>query len=60
MHTFGVFFMFVNAIKLVPYAWLGQFSAANLGTSLVLAPLVPLGGGSTGYRRPACQAPACS
>jgi uncharacterized membrane protein YfcA len=41
--TISVFFMFVNAIKLVPYAWLGQFSAANLGTSLVLAPLVPLG-----------------
>jgi uncharacterized membrane protein YfcA len=41
--TIGVFFMFVNAIKLVPYAWLGQFSANNLGTSLVLAPLVPLG-----------------
>jgi uncharacterized membrane protein YfcA len=41
--TVSVFFMFVNAIKLVPYAWLGQFSSANLGTSLVLAPLVPLG-----------------
>jgi uncharacterized membrane protein YfcA len=41
--TVSVFFMFVNAIKLVPYAWLGQFSAANLDTSLVLAPLVPLG-----------------
>jgi uncharacterized membrane protein YfcA len=41
--TISVFFMSVNAIKLVPYAWLGQFSAANLGTSLVLAPLVPLG-----------------
>ncbi|MDL2354365.1 MAG: sulfite exporter TauE/SafE family protein [Pseudomonadota bacterium] len=41
--TISVFFMVVNAVKLVPYAWLGQFSAANLGTSLVLAPLVPLG-----------------
>lgn len=41
--TISVFFMFVNAVKLVPYAWLGQFSAANLSTSLVLAPLVPLG-----------------
>jgi uncharacterized membrane protein YfcA len=41
--TISVFFMFVNAVKLVPYAWLGQFSAANLGTSLALAPLVPLG-----------------
>lgn len=41
--TISIFFLFLNAIKLVPYAWLGQFSAANLGTSLVLAPLVPLG-----------------
>ncbi|MET0856238.1 MAG: sulfite exporter TauE/SafE family protein [Telluria sp.] len=41
--TISVFFLFLNGIKLVPYAWLGQFSAANLGTSLVLAPLVPLG-----------------
>jgi len=41
--TVSVFFLFVNAFKLVPYAWLGQFSAANLSTSLVLAPLVPLG-----------------
>ncbi|HEU4372647.1 MAG TPA: sulfite exporter TauE/SafE family protein, partial [Telluria sp.] len=41
--TISIFFMFVNAAKLVPYAWLGQFDAANLSTSLVLAPLVPLG-----------------
>ncbi|MES2258306.1 MAG: sulfite exporter TauE/SafE family protein [Pseudomonadota bacterium] len=41
--TISVFFMFVNAIKLIPYTLLGQFSADNLGTSLVLAPLVPLG-----------------
>ena len=41
--TISVFFMFVNAVKLIPYAWLGQFSAANLSTSLVLAPLVPIG-----------------
>jgi uncharacterized membrane protein YfcA len=41
--TISIFFMFVNAVKLVPYAWLGQFDAANLSTSLVLAPLVPLG-----------------
>ncbi len=41
--TISVFFAFVNALKLVPYAWLGQFSATNLATSLVLAPLVPLG-----------------
>lgn len=41
--TISVFFLFVNAVKLVPYAWLGQFTAANLSTALVLAPLVPLG-----------------
>lgn len=41
--TISLFFMIVNAVKLVPYAWLGQFSAANLSTSLLLAPLVPLG-----------------
>ena len=41
--TISLFFMIVNAVKLVPYAWLGQFSTANLTTSLLLAPLVPLG-----------------
>lgn len=41
--TVSVFFAFVNAAKLVPYAWLGQLSTDNLATSLVLAPLVPLG-----------------
>ena len=41
--TISMFFMFVNFTKLVPYAWLGQFSMANLATSLLLAPLVPLG-----------------
>lgn len=37
------FFTAVNYVKLVPYAYLGQFSLDNLGTSLVLAPLAPLG-----------------
>ncbi|GAB2845409.1 sulfite exporter TauE/SafE family protein [Pseudoduganella ginsengisoli] len=41
--TISVFFAFVNAAKLAPYAWLGQFSQDNLATSLVLAPLVPIG-----------------
>lgn len=41
--TASLFFMLTNAIKVIPYAWLGQFSVANLLTSLVLAPLVPLG-----------------
>jgi uncharacterized membrane protein YfcA len=30
-------------VKLVPYAWLEQLDSANLQTSLVLAPLAPLG-----------------
>ena len=41
--TISVFFMFVNAIKLLPYAWLGQFSRDNLISSLLLAPFVPAG-----------------
>jgi uncharacterized membrane protein YfcA len=41
--TVNIFFLLTNAIKLVPYAWLGQFSSVNLLASLTLAPLVPLG-----------------
>ncbi|HKQ30616.1 MAG TPA: sulfite exporter TauE/SafE family protein [Burkholderiales bacterium] len=41
--TVNFFFLIVNAIKIAPYAWLGQFTAANLLTALALAPLVPLG-----------------
>ena len=41
--TVSLFFMIVNAIKLVPYAWLGQFSPVNLSTSFLLAPLAPIG-----------------
>lgn len=41
--TVNLFFMIVNLVKLAPYAFLGQFSANNLGTSLLLAPLVPVG-----------------
>lgn len=37
------FFFVVNLVKTVPYFFLGQFSAVNLKTSLVLAPLVPVG-----------------
>ena len=37
------FFTVVNYVKLLPYAWLGQFDASNLGTSLVLSPLAPIG-----------------
>jgi uncharacterized membrane protein YfcA len=38
-----VFFAVVNYVKLVPYAWLGQFDRSTLLTTLVLAPLAPLG-----------------
>jgi len=41
--TTMVFYITVNYVKLVPYAWLGQLSAGNLATAAVLAPLVPLG-----------------
>lgn len=41
--TTVVFFAIVNYVKLVPYAWLDQLDTANLQTSLVLAPLAPLG-----------------
>jgi len=38
-----IFFSIVNAVKLVPYAMLGQLSSANMGVSLYLIPLAPLG-----------------
>lgn len=41
--TCVIFFMIVNWVKVVPYAWLGQFQIDNLTTALVLAPLAPLG-----------------
>jgi uncharacterized membrane protein YfcA len=41
--TVNIFFLLTNTVKLVPYAWLGQFSSANLIASAILAPLVPLG-----------------
>lgn len=37
--TMVVFFFIVNAIKLVPYFFLGQFSTANLLTSAILLPV---------------------
>ena len=36
-------FLAINYVKLIPYAWLGQFDTSNLMTSLVLAPLAPVG-----------------
>jgi uncharacterized membrane protein YfcA len=41
--TSVVFFLVVNYVKLIPYAMLGQLNLANLSTSLVLAPLAPIG-----------------
>ena len=41
--TTVIFVLFMNYVKLVPYAWMGQFSSENLYTSLVLLPLAPLG-----------------
>ena len=41
--TAGLFFAVVNAVKLAPYYWLGQFSSENLLYSLILVPLAPLG-----------------
>ncbi len=41
--TSVVFFFLVNLAKVLPYAWLGQFAAGNLTTSLLLAPAAPLG-----------------
>lgn len=41
--TTVIFFTLVNLIKLIPYALLGQFSSGNVKTSLLLAPLAPVG-----------------
>lgn len=43
MGTFAMFFTVVNLVKVIPYAWLGQFDHDNLMTSLVLVPLAPVG-----------------
>ncbi len=41
--TMNAYFLVINLTKLVPYALEGQLSYRNLGTSLLLAPLVPVG-----------------
>jgi uncharacterized membrane protein YfcA len=41
--TSVVFFGVINYVKLVPYFFLGQLSAGNLLTSLLLLPLAPIG-----------------
>ncbi len=41
--TTVIYFFAVNYAKLVPYFYLGLFDTTNLATSLVLAPLAPIG-----------------
>ncbi len=41
--TINAFFLLTNALKLIPYGALGQFTRENLLLSLTLAPIVPLG-----------------
>jgi len=41
--TAVMFFFVVNAVKLVPYAMLGQFDKTNLTISAALIPLAPIG-----------------
>ena len=41
--TTVIYFAFVNYLKLIPYSFLGQFSAENLLTSVLLLPLAPAG-----------------
>ncbi len=41
--TSVVFFAVANYAKLAPYWWLGQLTAGNLETALVLSPLAPAG-----------------
>lgn len=41
--TTVIFFAVINAVKLVPYVWLGLFDSRNLLTSLALMPLAPFG-----------------
>jgi uncharacterized membrane protein YfcA len=41
--TMAVFFAAVNLSKWLPYAWLGLIDGRNMATSLVLAPLAPVG-----------------
>lgn len=43
--TTVMFFALANYVKLIPYTLIGQFGGENLGTSLVLAPLAPVGFG---------------
>ena len=41
--TTAFFFAYVNYFKLVPFWWLGQLNLANVSTSFILVPLIPVG-----------------
>jgi len=41
--TAVMFFFVVNAVKLIPYAMLGQFDKTNLTLSAALVPIAPIG-----------------
>ena len=41
--TMAVFFTVVNLAKWVPYTWLGLIDLPNMGTSLALLPIAPIG-----------------
>jgi uncharacterized protein len=41
--TSVLYFTAVNAVKLVPYGMMGLLDADNLGTALVLSPVIPVG-----------------
>jgi uncharacterized membrane protein YfcA len=41
--TMATFFAAMNLAKWIPYAWLGLIDMRNLGTSLALLPLAPIG-----------------
>lgn len=43
MATSVLFFIVVNYVKLIPYAWLGQLAFDNLLVSLILLPMAPIG-----------------
>ncbi len=51
--TTAFFFLVVNYVKLIPYAWLGQFDTTNLVTSVALFPVAAAGvlGGYWMHRR---------
>ena len=40
--TFTLAFAIINAVKLIPYYFLGQLAPSNLTISLILLPLAPI------------------